>query len=313
MTIAKQLQWAVPSPLQSVPLPKAWKKACGSASDILYLKRDDLIHPVVSGNKARKLLQLATQWCQHKPAAVMTMGGNRSNFLHALGYLCHQWDIPMIAKVRGHRPPHLAATLSDLSRWGVTLEFVDKENFRQYRENPQWAAHEAQAQGAVWIPEGGGDVSALAGLITAVEELTQPPEVIFVPVGTGVTALGLALGVQKRGWQTPVIGVVVVKGADYLSDSLWQLCRSAGWDWPSNLVLEHRFCGRGFGKVDHELLAHQKRFETLLEVPLEPVYLTKCCLALESYFLDAPAYRTELTNCHQPVLLWHTGGLQGNR
>ncbi len=304
MEVLSRLQWSIPSPEQSVPLARS-----GSVfKDVhLRIKRDDLIHPVVSGNKARKLLQLAKQWLNNKPSCVISMGGNRSNFIHSLGYLCHQLGIPLVAKIRGQQPQEFGPTLNDLLRWQVKLDFVDKLTYRKYREEPDFAARQAIQAGAYWLPEGGSDVTALQGLISATDELTAEPQAVFVPVGTGITALGLALGFAQRGWNTRVIGVVVVRGAEYLTQSLMKLCEQAGVCWPERLYLDHRFCGRGFGKINDDLLKDQQRFEQALGVRLDPIYLTKCCRALEFYCSEHPEKVTG------QVLLWHTGGLQGNR
>lgn len=306
MNLVDILQWKIPSPLQQIQ-PSSAVAFSESKCINLRVKRDDLIHPVVSGNKARKLKTLALRWLKDKPECVMSMGGNRSNFLHALGFLCYQLDIPLIANIRGHRPEVFSSTLNDLQQWQTQLEFIDKQSFRELRDNADLAQHLARQSGALWVPEGGSEKSALDGLIEAVNELSDEPDSIFVPVGTGATALGLALGVAQRQWKTRVIGVVVVRGADYLQQSLRKLCLDAGQKWPEQLILEYEFCGKGFGKIDDQLLSRQARYEKTLNLPLEPVYLTKCCDAFEFYCQNKP----EMIGKNS--ILWHTGGLQGSR
>lgn len=285
-----------PSPVESLAVPE-W-----GANQLIriQIKRDDLIHSIISGNKARKLHTLIKTIEQNPPARLASMGGNRSNFLHALAYLCHQYHIPLTAHIRGHKPEVFDRTLRDLERWGTELKFVSKQDYQHLREQPA---------SNTWLPEGGSRVDALTGVIAAVNELSEAPDSIFVPVGTGCTALGIALGVQQRQWTTQVIGVVVLKGVEGdtgIQHDITQLAQAAGYDYPDNLYLEHRFCGKGFGKQSAELKQQQQDFELLWDIPLDPVYTVKMCNAFKHY---AGTAHPHLGN---NVLLWHTGGLQGN-
>lgn len=293
----------LPSPLQSLESP-VW-----ASSQHIRIKRDDLIHPVVSGNKARKLELLIEQFNTAKSKHLLSMGGNRSNFLHALAYLCHQQGIPLSAFIRGSEPKHYARTLSDLKDWGVKLTFIDREHFKRLRDEPEYAQSCANEMNAQWLPEGGSDANALRGIMHAVQELEQEPDTIFVPVGTGCTALGLALSIKQRGWNSKVIGVVVLKGADGehgIQQDMRRLTESAGMLWPDNLLLDHSHCGNGFGKQSAELSEQQAYFEQLWSVPLDPVYTVKMCNAFKHYC------ESKHVNLGKQVLLWHTGGLQGN-
>ncbi len=273
-------------------------------STILSIKRDDKLHGVISGNKARKLKWALSQWQESAPSGVASMGGNRSNYLHALGYLCHEYQIPLTVYIRGHKPEQFGPTLKDLSDWGVALEFLPKDEFQRLRRNGPGQLNLSDETS--WLPEGGSSTMALSGISEAVNELTEEPDVIFVPVGTGCTALGIAHGVKQKGWNSRVIGVVVLKGATGMIDSLKVLAQQAALKWPDNLVLEHNYCGNGFGKITAEVRRQQSYFESLWQVPLEPVYTVKMCNALRGYCDSGQLDR-------QHVLLWHTGGLQGNR
>ncbi len=291
--------WVLPSPVQELELPN-W------AGHIqLAIKRDDLIHPIVSGNKARKLESFITRIPQLESQRIVSMGGNRSNFLHALAYVCFKNQVSLKAYIRGPEPTVQGATLRDLARWGVELEFVSRKLFRNLREDASLSQKISESQQAVWVPEGGSDADALLGLKTAIDELSIEPDWIFVPVGTGCTALGLATSLVARGWKTRVIGVVVLKGAESLSDSLHRLAESAKLMWPENLLLEHGFCDKGFGRVTETIQLKQQEYESLWDIPLEPVYTVKMCQAFEHYA------RQEKISEGSKVLLWHTGGLQG--
>ena len=162
-------------------------------------------------------------------------------------------------------------------------------------------------EGLIWFPEGGSSCDALLGCIESADELQEAFDYVFVPVGTGATALGIALGLQQNWPQTKVIGVVVLKGADNLIGSLRTLALNAGHELPHNLLLAHDFCGRGFGKIDQALLGRMERYEKALGVVLEPIYTVKMIDCLLQYRAKG------VINKDSKVLLWHTGGLQGRR
>ena len=294
----------LPSPIQILDSPE-W-----ATSQHIRIKRDDQIHAIISGNKARKLHALMHSIQHSKPEHLFTMGGNRSNFLHALAYLCHRENIPLSAFIRGPEPQHYERTLRDLKKWNVELNFIHREHFKRLRDQSDYGPSYAAQQNAQWLPEGGSDTNALFGIMHAVQELEQEPDTIFVPVGTGCTALGLALGIQQRGWNSKVIGIVVLKGADGESgilQDMQQLAAHADKPWPDHLYLEHGYCGKGFGKQSAELKQQQSYFEQLWGVPLDPVYTTKMLNAFKHY--------SEINHPHlgEDILLWHTGGLQGNQ
>lgn len=298
-------QLQLPSPIQQLDIaPWAPQQPIRIA-----IKRDDLIHSIISGNKARKLHQLIESIKTDKPQHLLTMGGNRSNFLHALGYLCHQEKIKLTAMIRGHQPEQYGKTLQDLQHWNVDLQFIDKLAFQKYRQDKHHAKSLAHSLSALWLPEGGSNANALLGIIKAIDELEEQPDTIFVPIGTGCTALGLALGLKQRGWQTQVIGVVVLKGVDGedgIAQDIQALATDAGFAFPDNLHLEHRFCDKGFGQQTPALKEQQLYFEKLWDVPLDPVYTVKMCNAFKQYSEE----NNPLLGNH--TLLWHTGGLQGN-
>lgn len=293
---------------QTIKLPSALQKIPAMPSipsnSHIWIKRDDLIHPIVSGNKARKLTLFLEQIKHNKPARILSMGGNRSNFLHALAYICYTHNITLHALIRGHQPRQFDKTLQDLQQWGTQLSFIDKETFRSFRENPDTGIQKAKTIDAIWLPEGGSNSDAVSGIIKAVDELDIVPDQIFVPVGTGCTALGLALGCKQKNWQTTVIGIVVLKGALTLENSLQKLAVDAGYTYPDNLILDHNFCGSGFGKITKEIKVQQEKYEQDFGIALEPVYSIKTLNAFTSY-----CDNNTIADC---VIIWHTGGLQGN-
>ncbi|MCO7226758.1 1-aminocyclopropane-1-carboxylate deaminase/D-cysteine desulfhydrase [Pleionea sp. CnH1-48] len=296
-------QWQLPSPIQQVSLPSSlW-----GALTHLWIKRDDLIHPIISGNKARKLLHELPRVEESAACGVMSMGGNYSNFLHALAYAAQQLECKAVGIIRGPEPKAWGATLKDLKAFNMECRFVNREAFKQMRTQADYAAELASKENLLWIPEGGSTEAAIEGVIESVGELSIEPDYIFVALGTGTTALGIAQGVRLRSWNTQVIAVAPLKGAQQIEESIAAKASQCGFSVPSNLTIEHRFCGKGFGRIEPDLIERMSHYQTCLGIPLEPVYAVKTLDALSFYGIN------QLIPNRAEVLYWHTGGIQGAR
>ena len=102
----------------------------------LWMKRDDLLHPVISGNKWRKLKYILDHALSLGADTLISMGGAYSNHLHALAYVGKVLGLKTIGLVRGEQPETLTPTLQDMKNWGMELKFVSRPItgcFRQYK------------------------------------------------------------------------------------------------------------------------------------------------------------------------------------
>lgn len=277
----------------------------------VWVKRDDLLHAQVSGNKFRKLkyplLQLQDQ-LHGKPAALVTMGGPWSNHLHALAHAAALLGYPSIGLVRG---PHAvdSATLEDCRRLGMEIRFVSREAYRALRDVPgQWRAHldagDAENREPVWLPEGGSAPQALHGVAELVGELPFIPDTLLVACGTGATLAGLLAGLRGRG---RVLGVAVLKNAGYLHAEIARLLRQAGYPAYDNYELLTGHHHGGYAKVTDELRGFCGEFSVRTGIPVEPVYTGKLFHALRQL---AAAGKFQ---AGESVMAVHTGGLQGAR
>lgn len=270
----------------------------------LSIKRDDLLHPQVSGNKYRKLMLPLLQ-ATDKPAHVVSMGGLWSNHLHALAAASQTLGIPATALVRAADGMN-SAMLDDCRRAGMQIRLVGREAYRQLRNDPErWREFCPDAgPGCLWLPEGGSAPLALGGVAQLVQELPEIPEQIFVASGTGATLAGILAGLAGR---SHVTGVAVFSGADYLHQEIQTLLSAAAYPAYRNYSLLTDFHHGGYAKTSTELLAFCRTFVRQTGIPLEPVYTGKMLYALHRRCLMgliAPACR---------VLAIHTGGLQGLR
>ena len=269
----------------------------------LWLKRDDLLHPVISGNKWRKLKYILDHALSLNTYKIISMGGAYSNHLHALAYVGNKLGIATAAKIRGERPEVLNPTLSDLLAWGMSIEFVTRSDYRQLRTYKNYDALPDLQAGEYWLPEGGAMDLALQGVTDLVDEIAIDYDVLCVPCGTATTLAGIINAVPE---DKQVIGFSALKGADFLSADVQQMLKNKSChikDW--FICLDYHF--GGFAKVNSGLLDFINSFEQAQGIKLEPIYTGKMLYGI--YALIKQGFFKP----GQRIIAIHTGGLQGNR
>jgi len=210
---------AWPTPLEPQP-PLA--RALGL--EALWLKREDL----AGGNKVRGLEFL---FANVAPRSVfVTVGGSGSS---------HCLTTARCARAQGHRTalalfkqPATEATRAVGAAIMVEAHLVMRASSiatLPWAVLRTWLAARRIGKGTPhWIPGGGADPRAVLGHCLAAFELSvqleTPPDSIVVPLGTGGTAAGIALGVAALGWSTRVIGVRV---APWIAANRWRTLRLA--------------------------------------------------------------------------------------
>ena len=294
LNISQQLGIQLPSPEQ--PFAPQWP---GAERVKMWVKRDDLIHPVISGNKWRKLSGIINRWSS-LPSGILSFGGGYSNHLHALGYLCYTLNIPFIAVVRGNYHNNQTPMLNDLNSWGATVHYVNRETYRQRAEPAYLSALSQQWPGYQIIAEGGSEPDALAGTQSIVSECCRQYDYVVCPVASGATLAGIASEVISP---ATAIGVAVLKGQGYLEELVTTLLPEKKSNWR----IEHKFHGGGYARADNELKEFCQYVTDELQLPVEPVYSGKLLFGIKEML----AQRVFPTNSR--VLILHTGGLQGAR
>ena len=269
----------------------------------LWLKRDDLIHPIISGNKWRKLKYSLNQALSLDKTTLISMGGAYSNHLHALAFVGKLLNLPTKAFIRGEKPAILNPTLEDLMEWGMELEFISRSDYRGLRNFKTYAALPDLKSHEYWIPEGGYLPLALQGVVELVTEIDIDYDVICVACGTGTTLAGIVNAVPKT---AQVIGFAALKGADFLTEEVKSLLPekiALQKNWQINL--DYHF--GGFAKTTAQLLDFISRFEQQHGIALEPIYTGKMLFGL--YQLIQQNY----FQAGQKIIAIHSGGLQGRR
>lgn len=277
----------------------------------LWVKRDDLIHPNISGNKFRKLKYplLALDNPQAMQSTVISMGGAWSNHLHALAHAANLMQMNSIGLVRGiinTQKTSLTPTLQDCVELGMKLHFVSRENYRQLRQDEHtWRKHIGRVEAPyLWLPEGGCAPLAVKGVAELITELPFIPDTIVVACGTGTTLAGLVAGMQGKG---RVVGIAAVQNAQYLHQQVSDLLQTAHYPAYTNFEILHDYHHGGFAKVNDGLLQFCEQFTQSTHIPVEPVYTGKLFYAIEQLT------KSNFFKANERVLAIHTGGLQGAR
>ena len=267
----------------------------------LYIKRDDLIHPIISGNKWRKLKYTLLHALKHKHDHLISMGGAYSNHLHALAYIGYKLNIKTTGLIRGEQPKEENQTLSDLRKWNMNLNFISRSEFRDLRKHRAFNAPPAEQYNGFWIPEGGASEYALKGIAEIVKEIDMEYDILTLACGTGTTLAGLAKTIPA---EKKVIGFSSLKGGGFLEKDVKKLIKQRSiTNWSINF--DYHF--GGFAKSNDELLSFIEDFQKETSIPLEPVYNGKMLFGLFDLIKNGKLKKG------QKIIAIHTGGLQGNR
>jgi 1-aminocyclopropane-1-carboxylate deaminase len=264
----------------------------------LVIKREDLIHPFVSGNKFRKLKYNLLQAKAENQSTLLTFGGAYSNHIAAVGYAGKENGFQTIGIIRGDElgdKIESNPTLKFAQECGMQFEFVSRETYRLKTEATFLEQLQQQYGAFYLIPEGGTNAFAIQGC----EEILTPEDASFdfvaCAIGTGGTISGLINSILPH---QKVLGFPALKG-DFLQDEIRKFVHHENWE----LITDYHF--GGYGKVSPDLIDWINRFYAQTQIPLDPVYTGKMVFGILD--LIAKNYFPENAN----ILLIHTGGLQG--
>ena len=265
------------------------------------MKRDDLIHPLISGNKIRKLtynlLEVFTSDCE----GIITYGGAYSNHLLATASAGHELGIPVIGKVRGEElNVQSNAVLSQCHSLGMDLRFLSRSSFTE--EKHQTGRVEFEEKSYWVIPEGGANTQGIQGCTEIVSEMSETFDYYIVAQGTCTTSLGLLLSIPEN---AKLIVVPVLKGFDVLKEMRALLNDDALFDaYQSKLIIWDEYHHGGYGKSSEALDSFISGFHSLNSFRIEPVYTGKVFYALREELSHSPEMFEG-----KKVLVLHTGGV----
>lgn len=262
------------------------------------IKREDLLHPEISGNKFRKLKYNIAKAQEQGYSQLLTFGGAYSNHIAATAAAGRIFGIKTIGIIRGDELSQTYQnnpTLAKAEQDGMVFQFISRQAYRR-KTCPDFLQALQQEFGHVYIvPEGGTNAEAIQGTAEILTETDQNFDYIAVAVGTGGTIAGI---INSANPDQMVLGFPALKG-EFLGAQIRQ------WTHQPNWTLIHDYHFGGYAKYNDNLLSFIASFQDKTGIALDPIYTGKmvygiCDLIDKNHF---PA--------GSKILLIHTGGLQG--
>ncbi len=277
-------------PTQKIHLP--------NSSVELFIRREDLIHPFVSGNKFRKLKYNLICAKEENQTTLLTFGGAFSNHIAAVAYAGKENSFKTIGVIRGNElitQVEQNPTLKFAQECGMEFYFVSREDYKQ-KNSDDFINHLHQQFGSFYlIPEGGTNELAVKGCSEILNDEDHHYDFICSSVGTGGTISGIINSTYPH---QKVLGFPSLKG-DFLQKDIRKFAQNENWE----LITDYHF--GGYGKITLDLIQFINLFFIENKIPLDPIYTGKMVFGVidliqKSYFPK-----------NSKILMIHTGGIQG--
>jgi len=269
----------------------------------LFIKRDELIHPDIQGNKWRKLKYNLAAARANNQHTLLSFGGAYSNHLHALAAAGKYFNFKTIGIIRGesHTPPN--PSIADMLNWGMHLKYVSRAEYKNKTSQVFIKKLKQEFKHFYLIPEGANNADGIKGCAELLTELDEDYDYICSEIGSGTMFSSLIKNNKKP--QTKFLGFAVMKNPQLETDIKNQLSHSE--DHKTDWKINHQYHFGGFAKTTAELNAFIIDFKKTHHIQLEPVYSGKMLYGIfdlinKGYFKQG-----------SKILAIHGGGLQGLR
>jgi len=267
----------------------------------LDLLREDELHPLVSGNKFRKLKYNVQAALQDSYPGILTFGGAYSNHLLATAAACAEAGIKSIGIVRGEEIAGLwkdNPTLSAAAGLGMEFHFVSREVYAS-KNGKVWADWKSlldldSARDFLVLPEGGTNELAIEGCAEILQGC-EGYDVVVAAVGTGGTLAGLIRGSSP---QQHIIGISALPESG-MSDLIRTFTKRTNWE------IRYDYHGGRYASITPDLVQFMNTFYQQSGIPLDPVYTAKMLWGLRDLV------KSDQLPAQKRILAIHTGGLQG--
>lgn len=277
----------------------------------LWIKRDDLIHPVIQGNKWRKLKYNIQEAQRIQKKYLLTFGGAFSNHIHATAAAGEYFGIKTIGIIRGEEVHPLNPTLAYARQSGMQLQFVDRKTYRLKEkllsELDFFSASQINLQEDCYvIPEGGTNSFAIKGCEELAKEIKNqmetPPDFVTLSCGTGGTITGV---ISELNNTSHILGFPALKGNFLKKEIEILLTKNNTHSKKNNWSLQTDYHFGGYAKFDKKLIGFINTFKRDFNIQLDPIYTGKMM-----YGIFDLIQKDFFKNGSQIVVI-HTGGLQG--
>ena len=269
----------------------------------LFIKREDQIHPLVSGNKFRKLKYNLKEALDQKKTTLLTFGGAFSNHILATAIAGKSTGFKTIGIIRGdelgvdlEKTFASNSTLRNASKHGMQFDFVSRETYRNKTSIEFTEILQKKYGDFYCIPEGGTNSLAVKGCEEILTKEDSQFDYICSCVGTGGTISGIINNAKDH---QKVLGFTVLKG-DFLENEILKYAKKQ-----ENWELNNDYHFGGYGKYSDELIHFINRFKSQTDIPLDPIYTGKMMFGV----LDM-INKKKFPNGSK-ILIIHSGGIQG--
>ena len=275
---------------QEIIIPKA--------NITLTIKREDLIHPIISGNKYRKLKYNLLEASNLQIKTLLTFGGAFSNHILAVAAAGKENGFSTIGIIRGEELSdkiEMNPTLQKARDYGMNLHFITRDEYRLKNSKEFYNTLKKKFGVFYLIPEGGTNELAIKGCEEIISSNDKNFDFICCSVGTGGTISGI---INSSEISQQVLGFPSLKG-DFLQQDICKFAKKTNW----KLINDYHF--GGYGKVTEELIFFINQFYATYKIPLDPIYTGKMVFGVFDLI------NKNWFPINSKILLIHTGGIQG--
>ena len=274
--------------------------------EIVTVKRFDEMHSTVNGNKWFKLMFNLDEMKRRGAKQLVTFGGAYSNHIYATAAVAMELGLHSVGIIRGEEPKEFSPTLLFAKECGMELCFISRSDYEERNSEEMKAWVHEKWESAFLVPEGGANYLGMNGAMQMVSEEDFEFDHWLVAAGTGTTAAGLL--VQSKPHQKVWI-YSALKGEHYMRNEIRnKLIYFFHDETAADEVLERAVVFSedefgGYGKFNDRLIEFVQEMNRVHELPLDVVYTGKL---MHSFLVQNKKPNDG------SVLMFHTGGLQGN-
>jgi len=263
----------------------------------ILVMREDLKHPVVGGNKFRKLKYNLEKAKAENKTTLVTFGGAWSNHIAATAFAGKEYGFKTIGIIRGEKTEPLNLTLKRAAASGMKFIFIDRTTYRNKELALKIALKYHRRKNYYIIPEGGNNYEGFKGCAEIVNDIDFDFNYICVPCGTGTTLAGIASSLKPH---QKAIGISVLKNNYSIDQNVKQYCSNQS----AYQIFHDYHCG-GYAKSNKSLVAFMHNFLMNHEVGIETIYTGKMFYGIFDLIFNKLFFKKG-----DVVIAVHTGGLQ---
>ena len=261
----------------------------------LFIKRIDLLDPLISGNKFFKLKYNMLEAKRQKKKYILTFGGAYSNHIAATAFAANKFGFESIGIIRGEKSTNLNYTLRFAKENGMKIHYISREKYKKKHTVSFINELKDNYKSFYLVPEGGANSLAIKGTEEILDN--ENHDYICCPVGTGGTISGIINSSQS---QMKILGFPAMKGNNDL------LTNIKSWTNEKNWYIINNYHFGGYAKITKELIDFIMDFNFNQKIPLDVIYTSKMMYGIIDLI------KKDYFPRKSSILAIHTGGIQGN-